>query len=85
MHRRSNAAGTFATGCQGYRGLNSFRMDGLGRVNLLVGKNNCGKTSILESEVGDVTIQRIERKRGKAVRIGREAIVALPERRVEVR
>ena len=32
----------------GYRGLDSFTMDGLGRVNLLVGKNNCGKTSILE-------------------------------------
>ncbi len=33
---------------QGYRGLDSFRMQGLGRVNLLVGANNCGKTSILE-------------------------------------
>ena len=33
---------------QGYRGLDSFRMQGLGRVNLLVGTNNCGKTSILE-------------------------------------
>ena len=32
----------------GYRGLGSFRLDGLGRVNLLVGTNNCGKTSILE-------------------------------------
>ena len=32
----------------GYRGLDSFRMQGLGRVNLLVGTNNCGKTSILE-------------------------------------
>ena len=32
----------------GYRGLDSFKMDGLGRVNLLVGTNNCGKTSILE-------------------------------------
>lgn len=32
----------------GYRGLDSFRMEGLGRVNLLVGKNNSGKTSILE-------------------------------------
>ena len=32
----------------GYRGLDSFRMEGLGRVNLLVGANNCGKTSILE-------------------------------------
>ena len=32
----------------GYRGLDSFRMEGLGRVNLLVGANNSGKTSILE-------------------------------------
>ena len=32
----------------GYRGLGSFRMEGLGRVNLLVGANNSGKTSILE-------------------------------------
>ena len=32
----------------GYRGLDEFRMEGLGRVNLLVGTNNCGKTSILE-------------------------------------
>ena len=32
----------------GYRGLDSFRMDGLGRVNLLVGTNNSGKTSVLE-------------------------------------
>ena len=33
---------------QGYRGLDSFRMQRLGRVNLLVGTNNCGKTSVLE-------------------------------------
>ena len=32
----------------GYRGLDSFRMEGLGRINLLVGTNNSGKTSILE-------------------------------------
>ena len=32
----------------GYRGLDSFRMEKLGRVNLLVGTNNSGKTSILE-------------------------------------
>ena len=32
----------------GYRGLDSFRMERLGRVNLLVGTNNSGKTSILE-------------------------------------
>ena len=32
----------------GYRGLKPFHIEGLGRVNLLVGKNNSGKTSILE-------------------------------------
>ena len=32
----------------GYRGLKSFKLDGLGRINLLVGTNNSGKTSILE-------------------------------------
>ena len=32
----------------GYRGLDSFRLEGLGRINLLVGTNNSGKTSILE-------------------------------------
>ena len=31
-----------------YRGLESFKLDGLGRINLLVGTNNSGKTSILE-------------------------------------
>ena len=33
----------------GYRGFESYELDGLTRVNLLVGKNNCGKTSILEA------------------------------------
>lgn len=33
---------------QGYRGLDSFQMEGLGRINLLVGANKCGKTSVLE-------------------------------------
>lgn len=32
-----------------YRGFKSFSLSGLKRVNLLVGKNNCGKTSILEA------------------------------------
>ena len=32
----------------GYRGLESFKLEGLGRINLLVGTNNSGKTSILE-------------------------------------
>lgn len=33
----------------GYRGFPRFAMNGLGRLNLIVGKNNSGKTSILES------------------------------------
>jgi len=34
---------------RGYRGLRNFTLNSLGRVNLLVGANNCGKTSILEA------------------------------------
>src|ERR1035441_1943948 len=34
---------------QGYRGLNRFEMSDLGRINLLVGTNNGGKTSVLEA------------------------------------
>ena len=33
----------------GYRGFESFAFNDLARVNLLVGKNNCGKTSVLEA------------------------------------
>ncbi|MDP1560170.1 MAG: AAA family ATPase [Pirellulaceae bacterium] len=33
---------------QGFRGLRDFSMENLGRINLLVGKNNCGKSSVLE-------------------------------------
>lgn len=32
-----------------FRALERFQMDGLGRVNLLVGTNNSGKTSVLEA------------------------------------
>lgn len=34
---------------QGFRGLADIALRGIGRVNLLVGVNNCGKTSILEA------------------------------------
>ena len=34
---------------EGYRAFQHFRMDGLGRVNLLVGTNNSGKTTVLEA------------------------------------
>jgi energy-coupling factor transporter ATP-binding protein EcfA2 len=33
----------------GYRGIRDFRLEGLGRINLLVGVNNSGKTSVLEA------------------------------------
>lgn len=33
----------------GFRGFESYRLGGLARVNLLVGKNNSGKTSMLEA------------------------------------
>ena len=34
---------------EGYRGFDKYKLTDLTRVNLLVGKNNCGKTSILEA------------------------------------
>jgi len=34
---------------ENYRGFEKYRLGGLSRVNLLVGKNNCGKTSVLEA------------------------------------
>ncbi|BCL36053.1 AAA family ATPase [Nostoc sp. MS1] len=34
---------------ENFRGFQSFELQQLGRVNLLVGKNNTGKTSILEA------------------------------------
>lgn len=45
---------------RGYRGFEQFEMPDLGRINLLVGTNNSGKTSILEAvslleSAGDLT------------------------------
>lgn len=34
---------------KGYRCFEQYRVEGLSRVNLLVGKNNCGKTALLEA------------------------------------
>lgn len=34
---------------EGYRGFDRFELHELGRVNLIVGTNNCGKTSVLEA------------------------------------
>jgi predicted ATPase len=57
----------------GYRGFSHFEMSGLGRVNLLVGTNNCGKTSVLEAlyllaSGGDANaIWRIVARRGERI------------------
>jgi AAA15 family ATPase/GTPase len=34
---------------QGFRGLKVLRLEELGLINILVGENNCGKTSVLEA------------------------------------
>ena len=34
---------------ENYRSFEKYKLDGLARVNLLVGDNNCGKTSLLEA------------------------------------
>jgi energy-coupling factor transporter ATP-binding protein EcfA2 len=57
----------------GYRGLEHLEMSGLGRVNLLVGANNSGKTSVLEaiellaSKASPVTIWQILWRRGERI------------------
>ena len=34
---------------ENFRGYQLFQMKNLGRVNLIVGANNCGKTTVLEA------------------------------------
>ncbi|CAO5023463.1 AAA+ ATPase domain-containing protein [Microcystis aeruginosa] len=56
---------------EGFRGFQNFEMANLGRINLLVGKNNSGKTSILEailiyvSKLDIGKIQKILNHRGE--------------------
>ena len=56
---------------RGYRGLESFELTELGRINLLVGGNNSGKTSILEciellrSAGNPAVLQSIVSRRGE--------------------
>lgn len=61
-----------------YRGFRSYRLDDLTTVNLLVGKNNSGKTALLESihflvSGGDpMVLVNTASRRGEAVPGGRE-------------
>ena len=34
---------------ENFRGIKSLEINDLARINLFVGKNNCGKTSVLEA------------------------------------
>jgi hypothetical protein len=58
---------------EGYRGFKQFEMSNLGRVNLLVGTNNSGKTSVLEaidilSSKGDpVSLWSVLARRGETL------------------
>jgi hypothetical protein len=66
---------------QGYRGFEQFDVPDLGRINLLVGTNNSGKTSVLEAiylltSVGDpFSLWQLLWRRGE-----RSAVVPNPER-----
>lgn len=57
-----------------YRGFNAYRMEGLAQVNLIVGKNNSGKTALLEglhflTSGGDIqALAESARRRGEVVR-----------------
>lgn len=61
-----------------YRGFEHYTLAGLARVNLLVGKNNSGKTSILEAvdllaTEGDLDVlKRIARRRGEDLTLPNE-------------
>ncbi len=58
---------------KGYRGFRDYGVEGLAHVNLLVGRNNCGKTSILEavhllaSGADPEVLAQIAERRGEVV------------------
>ena len=35
-----------------YKVLDSIEVENLAQINIFVGKNNCGKTSLLETKIG---------------------------------
>jgi hypothetical protein len=74
---------------EGYRGLAHFEMGDLGRINLLVGRNNSGKTSVLEalhllSYGGDITaLWQLCGRRGERFSDERDARYG-PENEIDV-
>src|SRR5437016_5725546 len=75
---------------QGYRGFEQFEMRGLARVNLLVGTNNSGKTSVLEaihllSSTGDpAALWQLLWRRGERLPPSVQAVPDRPLRRPQV-
>ncbi|HWO24268.1 MAG TPA: AAA family ATPase [Kofleriaceae bacterium] len=61
-----------------YRGLRDLSLRGLGRVNLLVGRNNSGKTSVLEAI--SLAANPLDPMTWRRVAIGREPSVLGPRR-----
>src|ERR1041385_484042 len=59
---------------EGYRAFEEFEMEGLGRLNLLVGTNNSGKTSVLEalylltSQGDPIALWNVLWRRGERIR-----------------
>jgi hypothetical protein len=74
-----------------FRGFRHFDMNDLGRVNLIVGTNNCGKTTALEAvnilmANGDVSaLWSTLVRRGEEIWIERELAPASSGRQVEIR
>lgn len=63
-----------------FRGIKNLKIDSLNHINLIVGDNNCGKTSVLEAiqffkTAGGLTnIYKIARQRDYAIRVGANSI-----------
>ena len=64
---------------KGFRGFSDFTMSNLGRVNLLVGSNNSGKSSVLEAvqllcSPGEVSVLwQMAQRRGELLRKSRQS------------
>jgi len=74
-----------------FRSFSRFELNNLGRVNLLVGTNNCGKTTVLEAvnilmSTGDVTsIWSTLLRRGEDIYGERDPVTASSGRQAEIR
>ena len=74
-----------------FRGFKHFKMKNLGKINLIVGTNNCGKTTVLEAvgilmSTEDLTsIWTILSGRGEELWADRDSGMQRSRRQVEIR